>query len=158
MGEGYSFKCSSCGYGIEVIEGIGMMYSPHAVFYGRGENGEPLLSSLVKSEIIKKKAFDLLAAGAQPDDNYGHELYMCPKCMRFSNRFYFKLRSATEDYEPDYKCSSCKTSLKRVMRGYDGNGCLMIEYRNHRKADWKCPKCNGKELEEDQDYIITLWD
>ena len=173
MGKGYGLKCSTCDYSISVTEGIGMMYSPHAVFYGRCddptqnwsaafpdgycEKDKPLLLSLVKSKRIKDKAFELLASGATPADyEYGHELYICPKCLRLSNRFHFKLVSPTEQFEPDYKCSMCKSSLRRVEVKFDKNGNGTIFYRTRRKADWKCPDCGGDRLEHSGDCI--MWD
>ena len=111
MGKSYEIKCAACGYGIPVKEGVGMMYSPHAVFYGRCddptqnwsvafpdgycEKDKPLLLSLVKSNRIKDIAFSLISHGARPDRGYGHGLYTCPKCNRLANRFYFKLVSPT---------------------------------------------------------------
>ena len=173
MGQGYSLKCSSCDYSISVTEGVGMMYSPHAVFYGRCddptqnwsiafpdgycEDDKPLLLSLVKSKRIKDKAFELLANGAAPVDfDYGHELYVCPKCMRLANRFHFKLESPSEQYEPNYRCSNCKALLHRVEVKFakDGNG--KVVYKNKRAANWKCPECGGDRLVYGEDMI--MWD
>jgi len=172
MGEAYSIKCSSCDYGLWVTEGIGMMYSPNAVFYGRCDdpsqnwsiafpdgyckNDKPLLLSLVKSKTIKEKAFELLTNGAHPDNDYGHELFVCPKCMRLSNRFHFKLISPSENFEPDYKCSKCRVSLNRVIAKQGKNGCYKLTQRNKQRVDWKCPDCGGDQLISGVDYI--LWD
>ena len=173
MGKGYVLKCSSCDNSISVIEGVGMMYSPHAVFYGRCddptqnwsiafpdgycEEDKPLLLSLVKSKRIKDKAFDMLADGATPTDfEYGHELYVCPKCMRLANRFYFKLESPSEQYEPDYRCSTCKTLLRRIEVKFDNDDSAKVEYKNHRAVDWKCPECGGARLISDGNMI--MWD
>ena len=73
MGHSYSIKCSDCDYGLSVIEGVGMMYSPNAVFYGRCddpkqnwsvsfpdgycERDKPLLLTLVKCDKIKGEDF-----------------------------------------------------------------------------------------------------
>lgn len=105
MGHEYELKCAACDYGVRVTEGIGMMYSPHAVFYGR-EGDEPLLLTLVHSQRIRDVAFGLLSTGATPGPGYGHHLYTCPKCHRLANDFYFKLTSPTRRYEPDYRCSA----------------------------------------------------
>jgi DNA-directed RNA polymerase subunit RPC12/RpoP len=171
MGKGYGLKCGSCDYCISVTEGVGMAYSPHAVFYGhcddptqnwsvalpdgRCEMDKPLLLSLVKSKRIKDKAFGLLASGATPDE-YGHGLFVCPKCMRLANRFYFKLASPAEQFEPDYRCSKCKSLLRRIEIefGEEGNGEIMD--KNHEKIDWKCPECGGDSLVHSGDII--LWD
>ena len=172
MGQAYSIKCSSCDYGLSVTKGVGMMYSPNAVFHGRCddpsqnwslafpdgycEDDKPLLLSLVKSEKIKDKAFTLLATGAVPDFGYGHELYTCPKCMQLENRFYFKLISPSENYEPDYKCSICRASLYRVVVKLNRNGRIKLTRRDRQKVDWKCPDCGGNQLISNGDLIY--WD
>jgi len=174
MGQQHYVKCSSCDYGLSVTEGVGMAYSPNAVFHGRCDNpnpnqrwsvafpdglcepGKPLLLSLVRSKKIKNEAFRLLADGALPDYGYGHELYVCPKCMRLANRFYFKLSSPTDNYEPEYKCTKCKTSLKRVEMKSRKNGQIDIVYKNRCKVGWKCPGCgNDKVVLGDG---IIMWD
>ena len=173
MGQSFDLKCSTCDYSVFVTEGVGMMYSPNAVFYGRCdnltenwsvafpdgycENDKPMLLSLVKSKRIKDKAFELLANGATPDE-YGHELYSCPKCAQLTNRFYFKLTSPTEQFEPDYRCSKCKSSLCRVEMRFDNDGNGEIVYKNHRKVNWKCPECGGDRLVHSDDMIMLYWD
>ena len=172
MGQQYGIKCAECEYGISVTEGVGMMYSPNAVFYGRCDDpsqnwsiafpdgyceyDKPLLLSLVKSKSIKEIAFAALSSGATPDDDYGYALYNCPKCNRLANRFHFKLLSPTEHYEPDYRCSKCKTVLRRVALKHDEDGQSEVVYLNNRKADWKCPKCGCGKLVFSGDFI--MWD
>ena len=172
MGQQYGMKCAACDYSVSIKEGVGMMYSPHAVFYGRCDDptqnwsiafpdgfckdGKPLLLSLVKSKRIKDAAFRLLANGATPDDGYGHGLYMCPKCNRLAERFYFKLTSHSEVYEPDYSCSHCKIKLRRAELKHGDDGMSEVVYRNHQKSYWKCPDCGGDKLVFSGDMI--MWD
>ena len=170
MGQAYELKCPTCDYHISVTLGIGMMYSPNAVFYGRCddptqnwsiafldgycEDDKPLLLNLVKSKKIKNEAFELLSHGAVPD-KYGHELYSCPKCMRLSSRFYFKLLSKNVDYEPDYKCSHCKALLQRGEIKIKRDGTADFVNKNHQKTEWKCPECGSKKLISEG---IIMWD
>ena len=172
MGDIFEIKCVACNYGISVTRGVGMAYSPHAVFYGRCddatqnwsiafpdgycEKDKPLLLSLVKSKRIKDIAFNLIANGAQPDHEYGHDLYSCPKCNRLANRFYFKLVSPTEQYEPDYHCSNCKTLLQRAELKRDENGKREIIYINYHESIWKCPECGCKEIV--LCGVLRMWD
>jgi predicted RNA-binding Zn-ribbon protein involved in translation (DUF1610 family) len=172
MGQGYGLKCSACDYNISVTEGVGMMYSPNAVFFGRCddpsqnwsiafpdgycERDKPLLLSLVKNKKIINKAMELLANGAMPDDGYEHELYCCPKCMRLANKFYFRLVSLTEKYEPDYQCSKCKIPLRRVVVNFDKDWNVEIMYKNNRKVKWKCPECGNEKLVHSGELI--MWD
>jgi hypothetical protein len=168
-----------------VEEGIGMMYSPHAVFYGycdefllnllykvtlepqhagfygycddpsqncsigfhddSCEHDEPLLTDLVRSQKIKNKAFSLLEAGAIPSDDYGHELYICPKCRQLFNRFFFQIRTVDGKYRPKYKCYHCRTLLKRVELE-ENNKTLTVVFKNNKKALWICPQCGNTKL------------
>jgi len=119
--------------------------------------GKPLLSSLVNCKRIKNKAFKMLADGAVPLENeYGHELYVCTKCMRLSNRFHFNLESSSEKYEPDYRCTACKTLLSRVDVCFDSNDNARFIYKNQQVILWKCPKCGGDSLVHDGSYV--MWD
>ena len=172
MGQNYEIKCSACDYRISVSEGVGMADSPHAVFYGRCddpsqnwsiacpdgfcEEGIPNLSKYVKSKRIKEKAFALLSQGAKPADDYGYEMYHCPKCMRLENRFYFRLKTFPGKYEPEYKCPKCKGSLQRVELKEKKDNRIEVVNKNGSKADWKCPKCGNNCLVFDG--IEMLWD
>jgi DNA-directed RNA polymerase subunit RPC12/RpoP len=117
------------------------MHSPNNVFYG----DKPLLLSLVKDEKIKKVAFELLAGGATPG-NYGHELYVCPECMRLANEFYFKLVSSAEQYEPNYDCSHCGIELCRVKLKQSDSEQIELVFKDKHKIEWKCPECSGERL------------
>ena len=182
MGTGCEYTCSSCGYVLEITEGIGMLHSPEHVFHGY--DGKPFLLSLIKSERIRKKVSGLLAAGAQPaaleypekeysenlDDpgvskyaqphDYGYEVYACPKCNRVSNLYYFKLTTPDGDYEPDYKCSKCKTMLQHAeLKDHctDDGRFIEIRFEDGHKAGWKCPKCSCDKIEKGG-TIMILWD
>lgn len=171
MGRQYRLKCSACDYSVSINEGVGMMHSPHAVFYGvcddptqnwsvafpdgLREREKPLLLSLVKSTAIKKRAFALLQSGATPKNNYGHSLYDCPKCHRLYDRFYFCLKSENEIYEPDYKCPNCRTVLKKVDLVVE-NETLKIVHEDNSIADWHCPKCGNTSLENED--FMRMWD
>jgi len=171
LGKHYGVKCTSCNYSISVKEGVGMMYSPHAVFYGccndesqnwsiafpdgLCEPGRPLLEELVRSKDTKERAFSLLEAGAIPTDDYGHELYVCRKCHHLFNRFYFRVQAEDEEYEPDYRCSHCKTLLKRADLKPD-HETLRVVYRNNKDANWHCPQCGNERLQ--YDGFMLLWD
>ena len=172
MGYGYVIKCSKCDYDFEVMEGVGFAHSPNAVFYGRRgdpkqkwsvafpdgyyEEGKPLLLSLVNSEKIKEKTLELLNKGASPEEYYGYEPYVCPNCMRFENRFYFKLTTRKEDYEPEYNCTECKEILKRADMKINDNAQVEIVDTDGRKIDWKCPVCGNDRLVDG--FVEINWD
>jgi DNA-directed RNA polymerase subunit RPC12/RpoP len=146
-----------------------MMYSPHAVFYGfcddptqnwsvafpdgMCEQSKPLLLDLVQSTTIKKRALALIQAGAVPE-GYGHLLYECPKCHRLFNRFYFQLKHKDETFEPAYKCSHCKTMLKKaaLMNANKGKT-LTVAHEDGSTTDWRCPQCgNNSRFKEDTSF------
>jgi len=106
-----------------------------------------------------------LASGATPVietlgeyrcPSYGHELYVCPECMRLENNFNFKLALQTVEYEPDYECLNCRTLLRRVKSVcHDGHYTLI--YKNNSKVDWKCPDC-GKNKLISGEVLCGCWD
>jgi predicted RNA-binding Zn-ribbon protein involved in translation (DUF1610 family) len=145
MGKQYGLKCVSCDYQVSVTEGRGKLYHADNVFYGRPDR-EPLLLSLVKDTRIQNAAMVLLASGATPADGYGHALYSCPKCNRLTDGFYFKLTAPTGDYEPDYTCPTCGTTLLRAELNREDGGYIMLTYKDHH-ADWNCPGCGGNKLQ-----------
>lgn len=170
MGQLYGIKCTCCDYEFSVQEGVGMMYSPHAVFYGSCDDssqnwsiafpdgycepGKPMLNDLVKSAEIKARAFDFIKAGGTPGE-YGHELYICPDCNRLHNEFFFSLVKGDAEYEPEYQCSHCRIPLRRVL--------LKERFKDHKfvfvggeTADLHCPQCGNKTLEYDRP--ILNWD
>jgi Zn finger protein HypA/HybF involved in hydrogenase expression len=171
MGTFYDIECNDCEYFLPVTEGIGMAHKQDTVFYGPDdstgnwsagspdsyyEDDKPMLLSLVESKEIQDAAFAAISRGAIPDYSYGHELYFCSKCNNLENLFYFKLLSSTEQYEPDYRCSKCKTALRRVVFKHDKDLQIETKYRNNRKVELKCPDCGSKKLTISGGYI--LWD
>jgi len=157
MGTGYGIKCADCNYSIRYLEGVGMFYDDVSVFYNNSQNDKPWIHSLIKNKRIKDKAVNLLSNGALPDNEYGHELYACPKCNRLTNRFYFKLVSSKEEYEPDYRCYKCKTKLLKVeLQTNKKRDFAKIVFKNNSDKKWNCPKCGCEKLVYDN--CVTNWD
>ena len=172
MGSGYGIKCTDCDYEISISEGVGMQHSPNAVFYGRCddpsqnwsiafpdgycEEGRPLLFEIIKDEAIKSKASEFLKNGAKPDEYYGYELYSCPECSLLDNLFYFKLKSKSETYEPEYHCKKCNSISLRAKIKFNKAGECKIAYFNKRKLDLICPECGCNKLVDNGEFI--LWD
>jgi predicted nucleic-acid-binding Zn-ribbon protein len=174
MGVMYVIKCAKCGYKLYVTEGVGMMASsPNAVFYGKPsgnkqrwsvafpdglyEYGKPLLLDLVESKSIKDRAFALIKSGAEPE-TYGHELYICPKCKRLANLFYFKLKSPTQEYEPDYHCLHCQSSLLMVSLRERKDGKIKLIYKDNQNGEWRCPECGAENFEFTEGGFAGDWD
>jgi len=183
MGTVYRVKCSDCDFGIELYEGVGMMFSQNNVLYGHNfelelaccfgdededkthvkeifyvnasyEYGKPLILELVKDKSIRERAFSLITQGAQLGDGtsfnsgYGRKLYLCPKCKHIEGMFFFRLELPSEIYEPDYCCTVCVTSMKRLeLRDNWLRGAIReVRYRNFKKTGWKCRDCSGNKL------------
>ena len=174
MGQMFELKCASCDYGIAYTKGVGMMDSPDAVFYGCCEDsnptqrwsvafpygfcedGKPRLRSFVKSKRVRDKAFDLLNNGAVPDEEYGYELFVCPKCNRLKSNFFFRLHSSDGDFEPDYRCVNCRTTLQRVELNTDDDDRCDTLHITTNQGTWKCPECGCEELKCGSRFI--MWD
>jgi len=127
-----------CDYSFSITEGIGIAYSPENIIYGYKyeigpnwkselldstyEHEKPLLLLFVKEREIREKVFSIVAEEESPAAKgliggvleYGHELYICPKCKMLDNRFFFTIKASSNNYIPDYKCSRCTASLKRA--------------------------------------------
>lgn len=65
MGQDISFRCTKCEYNKSFHLGIGMMYSPSAVFDRSYFDEKPLPDSLVKSKKIKEQVFHYLKSNLQ---------------------------------------------------------------------------------------------
>lgn len=159
MGVKYGIKCAECDYKATITQGIGMLFRPDIVFYGDDgdparyrdpgfidsdyKRGDPLLLSIIDSREIREKSFGMLADGAEPDEDYSYELYICPACMRLTSKFYFKLTSPTEQYEPDHRCVNCGTRLDRAELEDREDGRMEVINPDRSKIDWHCPECGG---------------
>jgi hypothetical protein len=149
MGQGFGVRYTKCEYNKYFHLGIGMMYSPTAVF-GRTylDNEKPLLDLLVKSKKIKEQAFTILHdRNGVPTDDYGHEVYYCPHCHELYERFHFCITYAGGSFEPEYKCSKCRHLLHRTQIIME-NGKFRLLYKNNKPINWCCPQCGNDKLIE----------
>jgi hypothetical protein len=118
----------------------------------RYDTDKPLLHEIVKDKKIKEVSFALWANGAELIDGYGNAGYICPKCMRIHEKFFYTLRSPEGEYQPSYRCSSCSIKLLRItekesMLWHDNEeGKSEIECEGGVVLKWKCRKCGGETL------------
>lgn len=154
MGSSYAISCKSCDYADSFITGIGMMYAPHNLMDFEVE--KPLLPSLIRSkktvDFIKELLRDKNAVIA---DNYGHEIYRCPKCGELYGRFFIHLDYNGGSFEVEYKCPKCKTALEPIE--YDISDEDGWETKTIRIEKYPCPKCGKQCLYEGGEAHI-LWD
>ena len=116
--------------------GIGMMFSPHNVFYGNTQFFErAFIYDEVSEENIQQDIKRLLGEGATPGDEYDKCIYYCEHCQSFEIKFYFTLETGSKIYEPIYKCGLCSKPLQMIP---DDRGLESI-----KKMILKCRKCGG---------------
>jgi len=159
MGFGYTIRCKSCTYCFGAMLGTGMLYSSAMAYRECDEDGQPIICVSVKDKSIRKKVSDILDDNTCTEEYY-EDLYICPKCMRFANGFYFKLNTSSGEYIPEYRCEECETVLKRIKevnseKDNDGDRHLSFKYRNGRKVRWKCPECGCDKMTTD---TMIMWD
>lgn len=116
------------------------------------EQGEPLIFYLVHDKRIETEVRSLLKSGATPLGrnylDYGHELYVCPKCNMLSERFAFQLKTGWgKTYEPDYRCERCGERLGGASFVHDDS----LNHRQSRVAHTDgmpclCPECGRDAL------------
>lgn len=140
MGLSYSFTCSKCNRKVEIINGIGMLYSPYTL---TAMDSKHNLLSHYKNGINANILKELLNSGGYVlDDNYSIKNYQCPKCKEIYSHLDFKLISLKKDdkttFKSEYKCPKCNEKLKLLD-----------------KID-KCPYCGGN-FDADKTEMI-LWD
>lgn len=146
MGEIHDLRCNKCGYGIKAWLGIGMMYSPEQVFYGKA----PSLKELVADESISNEALSLIKSGQKASDDYGHALYACPDDNYLFERFSFKVG----EFEPNYPCPYCDKSLQQVTFAKGNLGTTRLKFVD-TNIIWHCPKCKNELLKE---ISFANWD
>lgn len=113
-----------------------------------------MLPSLIRS----KKSVDFINAllavkGAVIADNYGHEIYRCPKCGEFYGRFFIHFDGGS--FEVGYKCTKCKTALESIK--YDTSDDAGWEAKRIILEKYPCTKC-GKHSSYEGGEAYVLWD
>jgi len=139
MGQRHDLRCDKCGYEIDALLGIGMLYAPQNIFKG----DQPLLSKLVNDDKITLPVLKSVANGAEISNDYGHELYTCPKDFYLFDKFYFKVGNC----QPDYHCPYCETSLQRVTFAKGSALKTRLKFIDQEKF-WQCPRCGNAEMTE----------
>jgi len=96
MGTSYTFGCQDCGYMIELLEGVGMMFLDR----------ERMLQSLTKKE--QKKIQLLLEEEGATLQGFSYQIFSCSACQSLESNLTYRLGlSNGEFYEPEFHCSHC---------------------------------------------------
>lgn len=139
MGQRHDLRCSKCGYEIDAMLGIGMLYSSENIFMG----SEPLLNDLVDEKAIVKTALNTVEAGENISNDYGHSLYACPNDFYLFDKFYFKIGT----FEPEYHCQYCNRILEQVTFAKGKAGTTRLKFIGQDKF-WQCPRCGNDAMVE----------
>ena len=144
-GECYDLKCTACDYCIFILTGS-----------GGGNYNKTKIFTFINNANNLNKAVELWTNKAAPKKTYySFEVYICPKCKTIENKFYLKMVTSKGKFEPDYPCSKCKTSLRRINVKIFNNDNVKLINRYHFKIKWQCPKCKNNKLIA---YDIGMWD
>lgn len=154
MGTGLVIYCGKCDYRKDFQVGIGMLHDPHRLVDLESES--PILPSLIRS----KKTLDQLRILLNNEnvvvaDRFGHYIYRCPSCNELYSRFFIHLEYPGGSFEPEYRCSKCKSILGRV--NHNSNECSVEETIETTLVSFPCPKCESKSLHVDSRFTI-MWD
>jgi DNA-directed RNA polymerase subunit RPC12/RpoP len=120
MGDLFSLFCQDCGYEVELLSGIGMMYSSleNVLF----------LVSKARREKVKK----LIQREDLSEVHYKQTIYSCPDCSLQESRLNYRIEYGEgEVYQPYFLCSRCRTRL--------------AEDDQPRLTD-HCPVCDSKNV------------
>lgn len=151
MGISYGISCRECDYSECFIIGIEMFYCPSKIMDFDSEI-TPLQGLISSQETIDHIRSLLQEKKAVFADNYGHEVYHCPKCGEFFGRFYIRLDYDGGFYEVEHKCPKCDVKLNLIEHDVaeDNWG----EKQRHPEK-YPCPKCGKYCLYESGDMMIV---
>lgn len=154
MGSSYGISCTECDYSKSFTIGIGMRYSRQNLM--DFESQFALLPNLISSKEVLTQIIELInEKGGIITDDYGHEIYRCPKCGEFYERFFLHLDYDNGSFEIEYKCPKCKTNLQKIHEKVENGNRYIKKEINLKK--YPCPQCGKHSLCEDDSRMI-LWD
>ena len=166
MGHMFGVRCGQCDYKFQANIGHGFLGC--GFFEPDYDTGKPWYHSYITSKKIISDIEGILEtwddvrededAYEQRDEWHGHgsAQYLCPKCGRLHNKFFFALIGSGGKYQPTYSCSKCKSLLELVdlIRTEAGE----IQIKSGLSLSWKCPNCGSDKLVVDNEADIICYD
>ncbi len=150
MGQNFKIGCTNCNYEENLSIGIGMLYRPDLLLDFKSEmNPLPsIIGSKKTLEEIRKltEKKDLTIYG-----EYGFDVYRCPQCNHFFERFTITLKHTDGLFRVEYECPTCKMKLEPILV----NG--QLEEENYDISKYPCPICGKYSLEQRFDELV-MWD
>ena len=166
MGEEYGIRCQNCDYKFTVNIGHGM----HECGFLENdfETNMPMFYRYIDDKTILKKIESLrtkhneslIECGCIGEDEWnghGRTTYLCTDCSTLHTRYYFKLKYPEGEYEPEYLCPFCGTSLTKVNVVFGENSFFLLDSMGNT-IPWKCPDCGGNELVFDFAFGFKMYD
>ena len=171
MGNKFDIKCERCDYSFTANVGHG--FRGCGFFETNPDTGKPYFNEYIKSKKILADVNRILNTEKNVHEDeiaYGHRIswrghgsaqYLCPKCGRFHNNFYFKLTFTGGTYEPAYFCTKCKSKLLLIdiiedNDIYEKNRfCTIL---SAEQINWRCPLCDHDKLVIDDNASTLYYD
>lgn len=154
MGSSIGIRCSECDYAKNFRVGVGMMYNSENL--ADFESEDALIPDLIPSKETVETIRELLEEkNGEISEDYRHEVYHCPGCGEFFERFFLHIDHDRGSFEIKYPCPRCDTDLEPVEYVF-----VMEDGWEVKKIDlgqYPCPRCGKDSLYEDGGEMI-LWD
>ncbi|MCL2722331.1 MAG: hypothetical protein FWD47_13460 [Treponema sp.] len=166
MGKKYGIKCGKCDFSFLVNIGHGMRDSS---FFEIDENtGKPAFHNYIRSKKTLSEIEHVCGIWTDIQEDYsvyekrtewhghGSAQYICKKCGRLHNKFFFALTGSGGKYQPTYNCSSCKGKVALVELIVSKSGVVTI--KSEQQIKWVCPKCKNDKLVRDNNASYIMYD
>ena len=166
MGTMFGVKCSKCDYRFEANIGHGFLWC--GFFELDVDTEKPYYYGYIKSKKILTRIENILETWddvhedkslySKRDQWHGHgsAQYLCPKCGKLHNKFYFAITGSGGTYEPEYHCSKCRVKLVLVELIQDKQERIRIKAEQEIK--WQCPNCENNKLVIDNESRFICYD
>ena len=166
MGQKYGVKCSQCDFSFPVNIGHGMLGC--CFFETNIRTGKPYFYGYIKSkrtiadiERIRETWIEVIEDETVYEKRkqwrgHGSAQYLCPKCGRMHNKFFFALIGSGGRYQPTYYCSTCRNKVVLVELKVSKSGEVTVI--SEKPIKWICPKCENDKFEQDLAAGITMYD
>ena len=166
MGTVISTKCEHCDFTFNA--NIGQGFRGCGFFELDHKTGKPYYYGYIKSQKILadiERIVDTWDVVDEDEDLYhlrrewsghGSAQYLCSKCGRLHNKFFFALIGTGGKYQPTYYCSTCKGRLTLVELIVGDK--RRISIKSEPQVKWKCPNCDSDKLLLNDEFGIICYD
>ena len=162
----YKVKCSRCFYHFIVNKGHG--FDDCEFFEENPDTGKPYYYGYIDNKSIIDDVDNILEIWESVVENeeaysknngwhgHGSAQYLCPKCGRLHNKFYFSLIGSGGTYEPVYQCKKCKSELILVDLFHGEYN--VVNVKTGQEVKWRCPICRSRKLVDKSERWALYYD